>query len=259
MARTAVQAENRRSQLQTMLAQGHSISVTNVARDFGVNPMTIRRDLKLLEQSGLLVRCYGGAVAAQRVSLEFEFDERYRKNLLEKARIGQAAASLVKPGQTVTIDTGTTTLEIAKALVARNIECTVITSSLVIASVLWGNARIQLWLVGGRVRPRNPDLVGPMTELALDRVTADIAFLGAEGIDPDRGCFNPDLETARVAEKMAAHAHRIIVASDSSKLGMAGPARFYGHRQPKGTHHRQQRRPKNHHILQQQGVTVTCV
>jgi len=226
MARTSEHAERRRQELAVMLSQHQSVSTIEVARHFGVNPMTIRRDLKVLEDSGLVVRCYGGAVSAQRITLEFTFDERHRQHLKEKCRIGKVAAERIEAGQTVFLDTGTTTLEVARALARRVIPCQIVTSSLVIASELWGNEAIELLILGGRARRGSPDLVGPGTELMLDRLTADVAILGCDGVDPARGCFAQDVEAARVAERMVAHANRVVVVADHSKLGTAGRAKY---------------------------------
>ena len=85
---------------------------------------------------------------------------------------------------------------------------------------------MELLLVGGRVRKGSPDLVGAATEVMLDRLTADIAFIGSEGIDPRRGRFAGDVETARVAERMASYARRVAVVADHSKLGVAGAVRY---------------------------------
>jgi DeoR/GlpR family transcriptional regulator of sugar metabolism len=115
---------------------------------------------------------------------------------------------------------------LARSLAKHRTPCSVITSSLVIAGQLWGCESIELMLLGGRVRRGSPDLVGPGVELMLEKLTGDIAFLGADAIDPERGCFAADIDTARVAERMAASARRVVVVADSSKLGQAGPARF---------------------------------
>jgi DeoR/GlpR family transcriptional regulator of sugar metabolism len=226
MARNSVQAERRRRELARMLSRDGEVSTAEAAELFGVSDMTIRRDLEALEESGVAVRSYGGAVAAQRISFEFAFDERRRRNLPQKRSIGRHAAGLIDSGRTVFLDTGTTTLQVAEALSSAAVECTVATSSLVIASTLWGRQEVDLILVGGRVRRGSPDLVGPGTELMLDRLTADIAFVGSDGIDPERGSFAGDMETARVAERMAANARRVVVVADSSKLGSAGGARY---------------------------------
>lgn len=188
--------------------------------------MTIRRDLKELQKSGLATPCYGGAMAAQRISFEFAIDKRHQANLAQKQRIGRAACVNIRDGQIVFLDTGTTTLEVARALSERDIHCTVITGSLVIASELWGKGNIELQILGGRVRQNNPDLVGPYSDSMLDRFAADVAILGSDGIDPARGVFAGDLEIARIAEKMACNARKAIVVADSSKLGQAGLARF---------------------------------
>ena len=205
-----------------MLSREENVSTAEMARRFDVDPMTIRRDLKRLAESGQAVRSYGGAVAAQRITFEFAFDERRRSRLAEKQRVGAAAAAMTGSGQTVFVDTGTTTLMVAKALAATGVKCTVVTSSLVIASELWTRGSIELILLGGRVRRGSPDLAGPGTEMMLDRFTADIAFLGSDGIDPSRGSFAGDIEAARVAERMAANARRVVIVADGSKLGKAG-------------------------------------
>jgi DeoR/GlpR family transcriptional regulator of sugar metabolism len=226
MARSAIQGERRRRELVSMLSRSRSVSTAEMARRFDVSSMTIRRDLKALEGSGVAVRSHGGAFAAQRITFEFAFDERRRQHPAEKQRIGAAAAEKVGRGQTLFLDTGTTTLEIAGALARLDVPCTVVTSSLVIASKLWGREQIALMLLGGRVRRGSPDLVGPPAEEMLEKLTADIAFLGSDGIDPSRGSFAADVETARIAERMAANARRAIVVADSSKLGHAAAVRY---------------------------------
>ncbi len=242
-----------------MLAQDQSVSTMQAARRFGVNPMTIRRDLKVLEDSGLAVRCYGGAVSAQRITLEFAFDQRRRRHMKEKARIGTAAAEQVEPGQLVFLDTGTTTLEVARALARRRIPCQIATSSLVVASEIWGHEEIELMLLGGRARRGSPDLAGPGTELMLERLTADVAFMGSDGVDPTRGCFAYEVETARVCEQMAAHARRVVVVADRSKLGLAGSVRYL---KIEGIHELITDHGADRSVvaaLQQKGVKVTLV
>ena len=225
MARSAANAERRRRELTRLLTREGQVSTEEMARRFRVSPMTVRRDLRALEDAGVAVRSYGGAVAAQRITFEFAFDERRRRHLSEKRRIGREAAARVQDGQTLFLDTGTTTLEIARALARMGRRCTVVTSSLVVASELWGCAEVELMLLGGRVRRGSPDLAGPGTELMLDKLSADGAFLGSDGIDPARGCFAADVETARVAERMAAAARRVVVVADGSKLGTAAAVR----------------------------------
>ncbi len=225
MPRPSQPAIARRQELSRLLEAGRNVSTARLAARLGVSEMTIRRDLDALQRGGRAIRCYGGAVAAGRVTLEFQFDQRHRRQLEEKRRIGVAAASIIQKGWTVFLDTGTTALEAARALAARRVPCTVATSSLVVASELWALPEVELVLLGGRVRKGSPDLAGPGTETMLDRLTADVAFIGADGIDVHRGSFATDVETARVGERMAANARRCIVLADSTKLGHAGAAR----------------------------------
>jgi DeoR/GlpR family transcriptional regulator of sugar metabolism len=260
MRRLAGHSQNRRGELVELLRRRRSLSTRELAVRFGVNEMTIRRDLKLLERSGAAVRCYGGAVAAQRITFEFAFDERHRCNLAEKRRIGEAAARQVREGQRVFLDTGTTTLEIARALLAHGARCRVATSSLLVASVLWGHDSLdELVLLGGRVRPGSPDLVGPGTELMLEKLSADVAFLGSDGIEPRRGSFAADIEAARVAERMAAHAGRVVIVADRTKLGRASAARYIATRHIDEIITDQHADRKTVAVLREQGVRVTLV
>lgn len=202
------------------------MSTGQLARDFGVSEMTIRRDLRTLEEEGLVVPCYGGALAARRLTLEFAFDERRRSQQAEKQRIGEAAAELVEEGQSILLDTGTTTLEVAKSLAKRSLSASVYTTSLVIASELWGKPNLTLYLLGGQVRPGSPDLAGPVAEIMLERLAVDIAFLGSDGIDVRRGSFAADIETARLSERMIACAASHVIVADGTKLGRPGAVRY---------------------------------
>lgn len=226
MPRSSVKGELRRRELAALLLARDRITSAEAAVRLGVSEMTIRRDLQVLEESGVAVRAYGGAVAAQRISFEFAFDQRRQRNTDEKRRIGAAAAGLIGPGETAFLDTGTTTLEVARVLAERSEPCGVVTCSLVVASILWGREHVDLTLLGGRVRHRSPDLGGAGTEMMLERLTADVAVLGADGVDPERGCFAQDIDFARIPELMARNAGRTIVAADSAKLGRTSGARY---------------------------------
>lgn len=226
MPRSSMEGRIRRDKLANILRKQENVSTAELAEQFQVSEMTIRRDLKQLQEEGIAVPCYGGAMAAQRITFEFDFEEHRRLHLAEKRRIGEAAVTEISTGQTLFLDTGTTSLELAKAISRENIHITIITTSLVVASELWARPNIRLQLLGGDVRVRSPDLVGPLTEIMLDRLSADIAFLGSDGIDPDRGSFGSDVETARICERMCANAKKVVVISDSSKLGRVGAARY---------------------------------
>jgi DeoR/GlpR family transcriptional regulator of sugar metabolism len=202
-------------------------TVEDLAHSFGVSPMTIRRDLNVLAESGQVIRTHGGAAPAEAVMFEFQFLRRAKLNATAKDRIGAAAASLVRDGQSVLLDSGTTTLCIARHLRERN-GITVITTSLPIASVLQRAAGVQTLLLGGYVRREAPDLQGPLTESNLESLRADIAFIGADGIDENGTCYNASLTVARMLSKMIHAAQQVYIVADASKLGRTALASF-GH------------------------------
>jgi DeoR/GlpR family transcriptional regulator of sugar metabolism len=200
-------------------------SVEDLAQSFGVSPMTIRRDLNALAESGQVIRTHGGAAPAEAVMFEFQFLRRAKLNASAKDRIGAAAASLVRDGQSVLLDSGTTTLCIARHLRERS-GITVITTSLPIASVLQRAGGVQTLLLGGYVRREAPDLQGPLTESNLEALRADIAFIGADGIDANGSCYNASLTVARMLGKMIRAAQQVYVVADASKLGRTALASF---------------------------------
>jgi len=209
------------------LLQSHGeCSVEDLAQNFGVSTMTIRRDLTALAESGRVIRTHGGAAPAEAVMFEFQFLRRAKLNAAAKDRIGAAAAQLVREGQSVLLDSGTTTLCIARHLRERQ-NITVITTSLPIASVLQHAAgNVQTLLLGGYVRREAPDLEGPLTESNLQSLKADIAFIGADGIDENGTCYNASLSVARMLIRMIRAARQVYVVADSSKLGRTALASF---------------------------------
>ena len=226
MARTQAQALARRERLREMLAAG-AVSTVQAARRLHVNPMTIRRDLAVLERTSQAIRCYGGAIPGGRVTFEFRFDERHRHNLPAKQRIGREAAGRIAAGHTAFLDTGTTTLEIARALARRDVPCRVVTSSLVVASQLWGHGRIEPAAAG---RPRPPGLPRPGRVADGDDAGPPDGRLG---LSRQRGRNGRARQLrrrpghrARVAQRMLCSARRVAVVADASKLGRPGTARY---------------------------------
>ncbi len=199
-------------------------TVEELQRRFGVSDMTIRRDLAALARAGRVIRTHGGASAAPKISFEFAFLRRQQTAEVAKQAIGRAAANLVQDGQSVLLDSGTTTLAVATALKARR-NLTVITTSLPVASALQFCPTIRVLLLGGFVRADSPDLSGAVTESNLEQLHADVAIVGADGVD-DRGrVYHAAPEVARLVGKMAAAAARVYVVADSSKLGRKALAR----------------------------------
>ena len=187
--------------------------------------MTIRRDLTKLADEGQVIRTHGGAGPGNQVSFEFQFLRRSQEQAPAKQLIGATAAALVNDGQSVLLDSGSTTLAIARQLLNRQ-RLTVITTSLPIASVLQRGPRVETLLLGGYVRRESPDLEGPLTEANLDYLRADVAFIGADGIDAGGNVYNASLSLARMLAKMVTSAERIYVVADHTKLGRRALASF---------------------------------
>lgn len=189
-----------------------------LARELNVSDMTIRRDLRQLADAGRVVRSHGGASPAESVMFEFQFLERAQLNHEQKEEIGAAAADLVKDGQSVLLDSGTTTLALARRLRDRS-GITIITTSLPIAAALQRTPGVETLLLGGFVRRDSPDLGGALTESNLDSLRADIAFVGADGIDLSGNVYNASIAVGQMLSKMVTRAAEAYVVADSAKIG----------------------------------------
>jgi len=210
--------ETRQKRICELLARRGECTIEELVRRLGVSGMTVRRDLTALAGEGKVIRTHGGAALAERVSFEFEFLNRVRKNQAAKEAIAVAAAALIKDGQSVMLDSGTTTLELAKRLQGKR-NLTVITTSLPIAAQLQFDRQIEVLLLGGYLRASSPDLSGALTEANLETLRADVAFLGADGVDSQGNVYQDSPELARMLTKMASSAKRVYVVADHSKLG----------------------------------------
>jgi DeoR/GlpR family transcriptional regulator of sugar metabolism len=197
-------------------ARDGEVSVDALAREFDVSNMTIRRDLAKLAESGRLSRFHGGAAPTRAMVVEFSFRERSSIRFTQKRAIAARAAELVSPGMAVSLDTGTTTLEVARALAPKE-NVTVLTTSLAIASVLHSNPKLELILLGGAVSRSRAELVGPLVEDNLKKFRVHVAFLGADAVTPD-GIFTTDVQVARICRAMIANAKRAVLVADSSKF-----------------------------------------
>ena len=212
--------QRRREMLDAV--RGGTAQVGELAAAFGVSEMTVRRDLRALESEGKLTRVHGGAV----VSAEPSFAEVVVERLDAKDRIGAAAAALVEDGQTIILDIGTTTLQLARHLRGR--EVTVITSNLAAYEELLPESSVELVLLGGIVRRNYRSLVGVLAEDALRQLRADVAFLGASGIEEDLAIVDTTMVEVPIKRAMIAAAARTVLLADSAKFGMRGVVRVCG-------------------------------
>jgi DeoR/GlpR family transcriptional regulator of sugar metabolism len=198
--------------------------VKELAVEFDVDAMTIRRDLNQLQELGFLNRIHGGCRLSERGVFDCAFTERARQHAAAKANIGEYAASLVKPGQVVLIDSGTTPLAVARSLAKRQIpNVTVVTSVLAVLWELYDALHMRVIALGGDLQRETGQLYGPLTENMLSGMIIDIAFLGADGIDIERGFATTTPEAARLAGKMAESAREWYIVADSSKIGAFAP------------------------------------
>jgi DeoR family fructose operon transcriptional repressor len=220
-------AEERQQAIADLVAQRGRLSVNALAEEYAVTTETVRRDLSVLERAGVLRRVHGGAVPASALSaLESKVGERDLAHADEKDRIARAAVDLLPAdGGSVLLDAGTTTARLAM-LLPRDLRLTVVTNAVPIAARLAGSPSISLHLLPGRVRSTTHAAVGEDTIEALDRLRADIAFVGTNGISRDHGLSTPDHTEAAAKRAMVASAHRVVVLVDSSKIGREHTVRF---------------------------------
>ena len=213
--------ERRNKIVEMVNAQG-SVLVLDLSNLFGISEVTIRADLRLLEEKGLLTRFHGGAARpgsnlTEGDNLEVVLEDRYQLASDPKKRIAQAAVAMISEGMTVILDSGSTTLLIAEALV-RMTNITVITNSLPAAFTLSENKDITLVVCGGTVRHKTHSMHGTIAERSLQGISADLMFVGADGIDTTNGIttFNEGYSI------MAAAAHKVVAVLDASKFNRRG-------------------------------------
>lgn len=223
-------APRRRELALALVAERGFVRVAELSRAFGVTTVTARADLDALERQGGIRRVHGGAVpvssplSAERPDREPSFEEALEASVEPKQRIGELAASLVKSGQSIILDVGTTTLQVARALRARTDldDVVIFTNGLSIALELEAEIpRFTVVVTGGTLRPKQHSLVHPLAGSMLDDVHVDLAFIGCNGVDPLHGVTNANLPEAEVKALMLRAAARSIVVADATKLGEA--------------------------------------
>jgi len=208
--------ERHRRICELVRAEGR-VTVDELATRFGTSLVTIRADLSTLESAGALTRTHGGALSVPEG--DQPLDVKQLQHRAEKVRIAEAAASLIRDGETIILDSGTTTAEIARRIRALDLESiNVITNGLNIAAILSDVAAVRLIIPGGILRRESNSLTGPMAEAALDTLQADRLYLGADGVDPRIGVMTPHLAEAELNAKMIKMSRQVVVVADSSKF-----------------------------------------
>ena len=206
------------------LAVEREVRVEELAEQFAVNAITVRRDLAAMEGQGRVCRTHGGAISTRGATVEFAFRRQAQSHQAEKVAIAAAVRDRIAPGMTVSLDTGTTTLEVARSIASVG-NLKVLTSSLAIASAHYLHENVEVILLGGVVRGASPDLFGMLTEENLQRFRVDVAILGADAASPE-GAFTDDVRVARISQAMAAGGGGAILVVDSSKFRKTSFVRF---------------------------------
>ncbi len=208
----------RRSKILELLENERAVEVADLVRIFDVTGATIRRDLEALEKEGLLRRTHGGAVLPLSTSYEPLYSSQKKKNLKEKMAIGKKASELISDGDTVFIETGTTTFQVAKNIKNRH-SLTVVTNSIDIASELINAKGIDIILTGGNLRKETVALVGPLAERVIEELKVDKVFLGISAIVPGEGMSTASIVEAQMKRLIINMGKEIIGLADHSKFG----------------------------------------
>lgn len=216
-------AEERKREIIRLLNIHGKVRNLELAQMFSVSEPTIRKDISELEEQNLLIRTHGGAMVIDSGEWEPTFTEKTDRFQDEKKSIAKLAAMMVKDHDVVILDAGTTTIEIAKCITAKSF--TVITNSLDVANVLESNPNCEIIITGGMMRWKTHALVGPLADKSLSLLSADIAFIGTNGISKD-GFSTPNLIEAATKSMMISRAKKNFVVADHYKFGHVSLAYF---------------------------------
>lgn len=225
------QVDERKNDILAQLEQDNKVYVTELGQKFNVSEVTIRKDLKELEERGLLKRVHGGAerIRHGRVAVESTYSELIEQHIDEKLAIGKKALEVVESGDALLFDGSTTTLQLAKELAAsQTTGLTIITPSLEIARTLCVRDDFQVIITGGIIRPSLATCMGPIATDTLHGLHADKGFIGLNGIDATVGLTTQNLLECEIKRTIIESSTRSFVLADSSKfnnvaLGVIAP------------------------------------
>ncbi len=220
-----INSEIRRSEIIDQIEKKGSVGISQLANSYKVSEMTIRRDLIELEKMSVIRRVHGGAVAFYGRSFEPPLISRSNKNISIKQRIGRYAAEMVVDGDSIAMDVGSTTMEMAMNLIGRQ-NLTIVTPSLHIANLLGDESQIRVIVSGGVVRRGEKSLTGDLAYYTFKEVNVDKLFLGTGGIDVNAGLTEHDMQDAQVKKEMIRCAKEVFLLADSSKFQQIAFAYF---------------------------------
>lgn len=220
-------AETRRRLLLDLVARQGFATVEELVKFLGVSESTVRRDLEALEISGSVKRTHGGVISTADGRCLPPLEDRVGTARSEKSSIGQAVAALFEDGDSVLLDGGTTTLEVARALAGRSAPLQVVTNSLPIAQLLTSNKAVDLVMIGGYVYPRTGVALGPLAIESMKKIRVRKSVLGAGGVVAD-GIYNSNLLLVETERQMMSCGQEVIIVADHTKFGRLTLARLCG-------------------------------
>ena len=200
-----------------LLAEEGALSVSRLSEKLSVSTVTVRADLKNLEELGYLERTRGGAAPSFHASIL----ERLRDHPAEKNRIARAAAALVRDGDRIMIEAGTTTALVVRHLAGKR-DVHIVTNSALVLTYARSNPSLSVTVTGGDYRRLTESVVGPLALSAIDRHNVRLAFVGTDGLSLERGMTTHLVEGAEIVKAMVARAESSVLLADSSKYGRAG-------------------------------------
>lgn len=218
-------AEERRMKIQELIRERKKVQVADLAESLNVSATTIRCDLRDMEQSLLLLRTHGGAIERPQARLETDMHQRETLQSAEKQAIAELALGEIQSGDTILLDTGTTTREVAR-LLARRDRLTVVTNDLVVAGILENVPGIDVFLIGGIVRKGFQCTIGPAWESGMAEISVDKGFFGANAFSIDSGASTPDMGQATTKREMLRMAKKVFLLCDHEKFGRVSFTRF---------------------------------
>lgn len=218
-----ISSEERQNNIISLLAHQGRLSVAEIVEQFRVSEATARRDLETLAGQGKIQRVHGGALPIKQAPPELPILQREQEQFYEKQHIGQAAAALVRDGETVFLGSGTTVLEVARGLRARQ-SLTVITNSLPVMNTLANLPGITLVSLGGMLRPSELSFIGHITEQALAEVRADKVIIGVHAISLENGLTNDYLPETMTDRAILRAGREVVVVADHTKIDTVSTA-----------------------------------
>ena len=213
-----MQTRNRRKSVLEALKTRKDVMINELAEELNVSTMTIRRDLKRLSEMGIVTLVHGGAVLNEGTTTLAAITARAQRMMYEKNKIAAFCASLVKEGNAIYIDTGSTTMEIAESLKSRQ-NISVLTHSLPVQNILTGTKKIQLIAMPGVYDETTKGFFGEITCRTIRSFRIDISFIGCSAIDLETGVMSPNLHDQSVKIAALERANKKILAIDHTKIG----------------------------------------